>query len=135
MPDCISIAKNALTKAGIRGEIIISDNGSTDRSVQVATENGARVVHAALKGYGHAIICGMRSAKGRFLVMADADGSYDFKDISKFIAPLREGADFVMGSRIRGTIHPGAMPFFNRYLELPYSPSSSTFFSRPGFRM
>ena len=116
---CIEIAKGAMHKAGICGEVIISDNGSTDQSVAVATSNGARVVHAARKGYGNALICGMRAAQGKFLVMGDADGSYDFNDIPKFIAALREGADFVMGSRLRGTIHPWAMPFLNRYLGTP----------------
>ncbi len=106
-------------KAGISGEVIISDNGSTDQSVAVAMENGARVVHAARKGYGNAIICGMGAAQGEFLIMGDADGSYDFNDIPKFISALREGADFVMGSRLKGTIHPGAMPFLNRYLGTP----------------
>jgi glycosyltransferase involved in cell wall biosynthesis len=119
LPHCIAIAKNAMHKAGINGEVVISDNGSTDRSVEIAQENGARVVHAARKGYGNAIISGMRGAKGKFLIMGDADGSYDFNDIPKFIGPLREGADFVMGSRIKGTIHPGAMPFLNRHLGTP----------------
>ncbi len=116
---CIEIAKSAMHKAGISGEVIISDNGSTDQSVAVAMENGARVVHAARKGYGNAIICGMGAAQGEFLIMGDADGSYDFNDIPKFISALREGADFVMGSRLKGTIHPGAMPFLNRYLGTP----------------
>ncbi len=116
---CIEIAKSAMHKAGISGEVIISDNGSTDQSVAVAMKNGARVVHAARKGYGNAIICGMGAAQGGFLIMGDADGSYDFNDIPKFISALREGADFVMGSRLKGTIHPGAMPFLNRYLGTP----------------
>jgi glycosyltransferase involved in cell wall biosynthesis len=119
LPTCIAIAKNAMSKAGIKGEVVISDNGSTDQSVKIAQENGARVVHAPRKGYGNAIISGMRGAKGKFLIMGDADGSYDFNDIPKFVAPLREGADFVMGSRIKGTIHPGAMPFLNRHLGTP----------------
>ncbi len=119
LPACIEIAKSAMHKAGISGEVIISDNGSTDQSVAVAMKNGARVVHAARKGYGNAIICGMGAAQGGFLIMGDADGSYDFNDIPKFISALREGADFVMGSRLKGTIHPGAMPFLNRYLGTP----------------
>lgn len=119
LPACIETAQSAMHKAGISGEVIISDNGSTDQSVAVAIKNGARVVHAARKGYGNAIICGMRAAQGKFLIMGDADGSYDFNDIPKFISALREGADFVMGSRLRGTIHPGAMPFLNRYLGTP----------------
>lgn len=108
-----------MRKARISGEVIVSDNGSTDQSVEVATSHGARVVHAARKGYGNAIICGMHAAQGKYLIMGDADGSYDFNDIPKFISPLREGADFVMGSRLKGTIHPGAMPFFNRHLGTP----------------
>jgi glycosyltransferase involved in cell wall biosynthesis len=116
---CIEIAKSAMKKAGIPGEVVISDNGSTDQSVAIANKNGARVVHAARKGYGNAIICGMRAAQGKFLVMGDADGSYDFNDIPKLISALREDADFVIGSRLKGTIHPGAMPFLNRYLGTP----------------
>jgi glycosyltransferase involved in cell wall biosynthesis len=116
---CIETAKNAMLKARISGEVIVSDNGSTDQSVAVAIENGARVVHAARKGYGNAVLCGMRAAQGKFLIMGDADGSYDFNDIPKFISSLRQGADIVMGSRLKGTIHPGAMPFFNRHLGTP----------------
>ena len=119
LPACIEVARSAMHKAGISGEVVISDNGSTDQSVAVANDNGARVVLATRKGYGNAIICGMRAAQGKFLVMGDADGSYDFNDIPKFISALREGADFVIGSRIKGTIHPGAMPFLNRYLGTP----------------
>ena len=119
LPNCIETAKSAMHKAGISGEVIVSDNGSTDQSVKVAASHGARVVHATRKGYGNAIICGMYASKGKFLIMGDADGSYDFHDIPKFISPLREGADFVMGSRIKGTIHPKAMPFLNRYLGTP----------------
>jgi glycosyltransferase involved in cell wall biosynthesis len=119
LPECIEIAKGAMLKANILGEIIVSDNGSTDQSVQVAIAHGARVVHTVKKGYGNALIGGMHAAQGKFLIMADADGSYDFSDIPKFVARLRAGADFVIGSRIRGTIHPGAMPFLNRYLGTP----------------
>jgi glycosyltransferase involved in cell wall biosynthesis len=119
LPACIEVAKKAMLTANISGEVIVSDNGSTDQSVQVAIAHGARVVHTAKKGYGNALIGGMHAAQGKFIIMADADGSYDFSDIPKFIARLRAGADFVIGSRIRGTIHPGAMPFLNRYLGTP----------------
>ena len=119
LPTCIETARNAMSRAGIEGEVVVSDNGSTDQSREVAKNYGARVVNAAKKGYGHAIISGMRAARGKFLVMGDADGSYDFNEIPKFIEPLRNGTDFVMGSRIRGTIHSGAMPFLNRYLGTP----------------
>ena len=116
---CIEIAQNAMQRAGIPGEVVISDNGSTDQSVAIANKNGARVVHAARKGYGNALICGMRAAQGKYLVMGDADSSYDFNDIPKFISALKDGADFVIGSRLNGTIHPGSMPFLNRYLGTP----------------
>jgi glycosyltransferase involved in cell wall biosynthesis len=119
LPACIETAKKAMLSTHIAGEVVVSDNGSTDHSVQVALAHGARVVHATKKGYGNAIIHGMRSALGKFLIMADADGSYDFNDIPRFVAKLREGADFVIGSRIKGTIHQGAMPFLNRYLGTP----------------
>ena len=127
---CIEIAKSAMHKAGISGEVIISDNGSTDQSVECAIKNGALVVHAARKGYGNAVICGMRAARGKYLIMGDADGSYDFNDIPKFISALREGADFVIGSRLKGTIHPGAMPFLNRYLGTPVLTFLSNLFFR-----
>jgi len=119
LPACITTSRSAMAQAGISGEIVVADNGSTDQSVKVAHEHGARVVHAARKGYGNALISGMRASKGKFLIMADADGSYNFNDIPKFISLLREEADLVMGSRIKGTIYPGAMPFLNRYLGTP----------------
>lgn len=119
LPACIETAQNAMHAAGISGEVIVSDNGSTDQSVAVAIKKGARVVHEARKGYGNAITCGMRASQGKFLIMGDGDGSYDFNDIPKFISALGEGADFVMGSRLKGTIHPGAMPLLNRYLGTP----------------
>ena len=130
LPACIETAQKAMHKAGISGEVIISDNGSTDRSVAVAMKNGARVVHATRKGYGNAIICGMRAGQGKFLIMGDGDGSYDFNDIPKFISALREGADFVIGSRLKGNIHPGAMPFLNRYLGTPVLTFLSNLFFR-----
>jgi len=132
LPACIETARGAMVEAGIAGEIVVADNGSTDKSVKVAGAHGARVVHAARKGYGNAIICGMRASRGKFLVMADADGSYDFNDIPKFISPLRKGADFVIGSRIKGTIYPGAMPFLNRYLGTPVLTFLINLFFRPG---
>lgn len=119
LPSCIETARSAMVGAGISGEIVVADNGSTDRSIEVADAYGARVVHATRKGYGNAIICGMRASRGKFLIMADADGSYDLTDVPKFVFSLRKGADFVIGSRIKGTIHPEAMPFLNRYLGTP----------------
>lgn len=119
LPLCIRAAQNAMSGASISGEVVVADNGSTDQSVSVAQQSGARVVHAARRGYGNAVISGMRASRGKYLVMLDADGSYDFNDIPKFVLSLRQGADFVMGSRIKGTIYPKAMPFLNRYLGTP----------------
>lgn len=131
LPACIRTARSALVEAGITGEIIVADNGSTDQSARVADVHGARVVHATRKGYGNAVICGMCASRGKFMIMADADGSYDFNDIPKFVFSLREGADFVIGSRIKGTIHPGAMPFLNRYLGTPVLTFLINLFFRP----
>jgi glycosyltransferase involved in cell wall biosynthesis len=125
---CIRKAKETLEKLGIHGEIVISDNGSTDRSVEIAESLGARVVHQPEKGYGNAYIKGLAEARGKYIVMADSDDSYDLTDLERFITPLREGYDMVMGSRLKGEIKPGAMPglhrfgnpFLSRFLNLVY---------------
>jgi glycosyltransferase involved in cell wall biosynthesis len=115
----IRTAFSALGKFNYNGEVIISDNGSTDASVQIAESLGARVAHAKLRGYGAALSCGIESARGRYVVIGDADESYDFMQIDRFIEPLRTGVDFVMGSRLNGDIEPGAMPVLHRYLGTP----------------
>jgi glycosyltransferase involved in cell wall biosynthesis len=116
---CIEKAKKAFKEHDIKGEIIVSDNGSKDKSVEVALNSGAKVVHQPLRGYGNAYIKGIESARGKYIVMGDADNTYDFSEIHKFIEPLKKGADMVMGSRLKGKIHKGAMPFLHRYIGNP----------------
>ncbi len=116
---CVRKAKETLERLGIKGEVVISDNGSTDKSVQIAESLGARVVHQPLKGYGNAYKKGFTEARGRYIIMADSDDSYDLTDLERFILALRNGHDLVMGSRFRGEIKPGAMPFLHRFLGNP----------------
>ncbi|HEY4248780.1 MAG TPA: glycosyltransferase family 2 protein [Lacunisphaera sp.] len=116
---CINEASKAMRTAGIVGEVVIADNGSTDGSQAIATNAGARVVPVAEKGYGHALRGGIAAARGRFIVMGDADGSYDFSHLPRFVAELRAGNDLVMGNRFLGGVLPGAMPWKNRYLGNP----------------
>ena len=116
---CIEKAKESFIKHNIKGEIIVSDNGSSDKSVEISTRSGARVVHQPLRGYGNAYIKGIENARGKYVIMGDADNTYDFSEIHKFIEPLRKGADMVMGSRLKGRIHKGAMPFLHRYIGNP----------------
>lgn len=120
---CIANAREALARIaadyGLAGEIVIADNGSTDGSQELAASLGARVVPVARKGYGAALIGGFDAAHGRYLVMGDADGSYDFTDSVAMIGRLIDGADLCMGSRFQGGIKPGAMPWKNRYIGNP----------------
>ena len=116
---CIGKAKTFLEKSGVRGEIVIADNGSTDGSQQIARENGARVVNVPEKGYGAALIGGCNDALGKYVIMGDADDSYDFLHLMPFVEKLREGYDLVMGNRFLGGIEPGAMPPLHRYLGNP----------------
>ena len=116
---CVEKAKGYLARSGIGGEILVADNGSTDGSQGLAEAAGARVVAAARRGYGAALQAGIAAARGRYVIMGDADDSYDFSDLDSFVAKLRGGAALVMGNRFRGGITPGAMPFLNRYLGNP----------------
>jgi glycosyltransferase involved in cell wall biosynthesis len=116
---CIRKAQQALSDAQISGEVVIADNGSTDGSVEIAERLGARVVLVKATGYGSALIGGIEAAAGKYVVMADADDSYDLSHIPRFVQELRAGADLVMGNRFRGGIRPGAMPFLHRYLGNP----------------
>jgi hypothetical protein len=116
---CIRKAQRAMDRMGIHGEVIVSDNGSTDGSPEIANRLGARIVRESRKGYGSALLSGCRSATGRFIIMGDADDSYDFSDLEPFVEKLKGGSDLVMGSRLRGRIMPGAMPWKNRFLGNP----------------
>ena len=116
---CVAKAKSFLERAGIAGEVLIADNGSSDGSVALAQRDGARVIAVAERGYGAALRAGVAAARGRFVVMGDADDSYDFSGLDPFIAKLRTGSDLVMGNRFAGGIAPGAMPFLHRYVGNP----------------
>lgn len=119
LPVCIQKARAFLDRAGVAGEILVSDNGSTDGSQAIAEAHGARVVHAQQRGYGAALMNGIAHARGRYVVMGDADDSYDFSRLDAYLVALRGGAELVMGNRFRGGIAPGAMPFLHRYLGNP----------------
>jgi glycosyltransferase involved in cell wall biosynthesis len=116
---CINKARGFIEAHGIDGEVVIADNGSTDGSQGLATKCGARVVDVAAKGYGSALMGGIRAARGRFIIMGDADDSYDFVNLMPFVEKLREGHDLVMGNRFRGGIKPNAMPPLHKYLGNP----------------
>jgi len=116
---CIRKALGSLADLGVVGEVLVSDNGSTDGSPKIARRAGARVVHAPRRGYGAALIAGIAAARGRYVIMADADDSYDLANLGPFIDQLRAGHDVVMGNRFRGGIAPGAMPFLHRRLGNP----------------
>lgn len=126
---CIAHAQAAIAKGALSAEIIVADNGSTDGSQRIADELGAKVVDVARKGYGSALIGGIEAAQGRFVVMGDADDSYDFEAIGPLIERLREGYDLVVGNRFLGGIEPGAMPWSHRWVGNPVL----TFISRVFF--
>ncbi|MEZ4818159.1 MAG: glycosyltransferase family 2 protein [Flavobacteriaceae bacterium] len=116
---CITKAKSFLEKEKIAGEVVIADNGSTDGSLEIASKLGARIAHVKDKGYGNALIGGINAAQGTYIIMGDADDSYDFSNLMPFIEKLREGYNLVMGNRFKGGIKKGAMPFLHKYLGNP----------------
>jgi glycosyltransferase involved in cell wall biosynthesis len=116
---CVQKASNFLVRSGIQGEVIVADNGSTDGSPDLALASGARVVGVTDKGYGNAMIGGINAARGRFVIMADADDSYDFSELGSLVESLRSGNMMVIGNRFRGGIRSGAMPFLHRFIGNP----------------
>jgi glycosyltransferase involved in cell wall biosynthesis len=116
---CIDKAIGAFEAAALSGEVVVADNGSTDGSIEIAESRGARVVRVAQRGYGAALQAGIAASRGQFVVMGDADDSYDFSEAHKFVLKWREGYDLVMGNRFRGGIRPGAMPWHHKYIGNP----------------
>jgi glycosyltransferase involved in cell wall biosynthesis len=112
-------AQLTMKEAGIAGEVVVADNGSSDGSIEIAQRNGARVIHVTARGYGNALMGGIAAARGRYVLMGDPDGSYDFTHIPRFLTELRKGAELVMGNRFRGGIQPGAMPALHQHLGNP----------------
>jgi glycosyltransferase involved in cell wall biosynthesis len=127
---CIAKAQGFLERSGVPGEVVIADNGSTDGSQRIATDAGARVVDVPARGYGAALAAGIEAARGRWVIMGDADDSYDFEHLEGFVAGLRAGNQLVMGNRFKGGIAPGAMPWHHRYIGNPVLSSLGRLFFR-----
>ena len=137
LASCIRKALKAFAENNLQGEVVVADNGSTDGSQAIAEAEGARVVPVPLRGYGAALIGGINAAQGEFIIMGDADDSYDFAETPKFVAKLRAGYDFVMGCRFPkggGTIMPNAMPRLHRYLGTPVLTFLARLFFKHPFR-
>jgi glycosyltransferase involved in cell wall biosynthesis len=130
---CVQLAREALDRSGLEGEVVVADNGSEDGSAELAARAGARVVQEPNRGYGSAYLAGFDAAEGDYLVMVDADLTYDFDDIPRFIALLEDGADLVMGDRM-DNIQPGAMPWLHRYIGNPLLSGILNLFYRTGVR-
>jgi len=116
---CVATALLAIADSGLSGEVLVVDNDSTDASAELASAAGARIVREPIRGYGRAYLAGLAEARGRFIVLGDSDGTYDFAAVASFVEPLTNGTDLVMGSRLRGSIDRGAMPWLHRYLGNP----------------
>ena len=116
---CIQKAQRTLDALGIVGEVVIADNGSTDASAEIAERLGASVVHQPTRGYGAAYLAGLAAAQGQYIIMGDSDDTYDFTDLERFITPLQNGYDLVIGNRFKGEILPVAMPWARRYIGNP----------------
>jgi glycosyltransferase involved in cell wall biosynthesis len=130
---CVSLALAVMQEHGIPGEVVVADNASADRSAELAAAAGARVVHEPRRGYGSAYLAGFGAACGRYIVMADADLTYDFAEIPRFVTELEAGADLVMGDRM-DNIHPGAMPWLHRYVGNPVLTGVLNLFFRTGIK-
>jgi glycosyltransferase involved in cell wall biosynthesis len=129
---CVGKAMGFLQRANIKGEVVVADNGSTDGSQALAQARGARIVPIPVRGYGSALMGGIQAARGKFIIMGDADDSYDFTALEPFVEKLRAGYDFVMGNRFRGGIKPGAMPPLHKYFGNPVlTLIGRTFFGSP----
>src|ERR1700738_903440 len=129
---CIRKAFAAIAETGLPGEVLIADNGSTDGSLEIAAAEGARIINVPVRGYGAALLAGIEGAHGKYVLMADADDSYEFGHLPRFLENLKAGSDLVMGNRFRGEIKPGAMPPLHRYLGNPVlSAIGQLFFSIP----
>jgi glycosyltransferase involved in cell wall biosynthesis len=128
---CVAVARGVMAEHGIRGEVVVADNASEDRSAELAAAAGARVVSEPRRGYGSAYLAGFAAARGQYLVMADADLTYDFGEIPRFVEHLEQGAELVMGDRM-DNIHPGAMPWLHRYVGNPILTGILNVFFRTG---
>lgn len=129
---CIDKARRAFESSGLRGEVVVADNGSTDGSIRISEEHGARVVSVPQRGYGAALRAGIAAARGEFIVMGDADDSYDFSAVPQFVAKWREGYEVVMGNRFAGGVQPGAMPWHHKYIGNPGLTALLNLFFRTG---
>jgi hypothetical protein len=116
---CVHEARKALEEANVKGEVLVIDNGSADRSADLAQAAGARVVYERQRGYGNAYLRGFKEAKGQYIIIGDCDGTYDFSKVPEFLELLKDGYEFVNGSRTKGSISPGAMPFLHQYVGVP----------------
>ncbi len=134
LPGCIEEAQTSLRENAVDGEVLIADNGSTDGSQEIAKKLGARVVEVPEAGYGAALYAGTCASRGRYIIMGDADGSYDFSSLMPFLEKLREGFDLVVGNRFAGGIQPRAMPWKNRYIGNPILSGIGRLFFRPKIR-
>jgi glycosyltransferase involved in cell wall biosynthesis len=130
---CVTLAREVLAEHDIRGEVVVADNASEDRSAELAAGAGARVITEPRRGYGSAYLAGFSAARGRYIVMADADLTYDFREIPRFVEQLEEGAELVMGDRM-DNIHPGAMPWLHRYVGNPVLTGVLNLFFRTGIK-
>lgn len=119
LEDCILSARRFLDESRTQGEIVIADNGSTDGSIAIAERCGARVIQIEKRGYGVALIEGIKAARGTYVILGDSDCSYDFSDLGAILGRLRDGYGLVVGNRYRGGIHKGAMPWLHRYIGTP----------------